>query len=402
MTTRAGLVGVISGIIISIFVHVLISTWPGAVLQNDMLIEPNAFIQRAMALMFLVTGFLAARWNHTVERWRCIALGGFSGIVAACFLYSLWGAAFAVFQVGNMQNVRIAEILQLGVAVFLGLLLIGGLFGAVGGYFYHPRKTIEKDIFNKDEPQMAMNASITAVSASIVAVAIAASTFPALSANINNGMVIMGPFLFPLYGALVILVLSQFALSLVVPHEAEQAEHVSGMDEVKMAAFVGIGTAPAIIVLLLVINGQLIRDLFIIVLLVCSVLMSMYSIRSLVKIVLPKRNSYPKHPTKAQKTQAIANSKAWRLVTLCIGCGMAMVFPIYISVLAPLININAISNNAGPIGLHTEQAEQLIWAHIKTGMGLNIIVILALSAMYIFYLNLGKWFQKRKISSKSE
>ena len=401
MTTRAGFIGFISGIILSAIVHIAMAAWSGAVVQNEYLVNLHWIIQCVIALLLIATGYWAARWNGSKERWRCVALGSLAAIVAVIFLYGLWGAAFAVIQLSAMQTIPITVMIQFTIALFFELLISGSLLGALGGFIYHPSKTLEKDLFNKEEPQMAMNASITAVSASIVAVAITAVTFPKLSGYLGYARGSFGPNLFPLYAALVLAVSSQYALTLVVPHETEQAEHVSGMDEVKMAAFVGIGTAPLLILLLLIINIQLLGDLFVIGLLVCSAGMSLYSIRSLVRLVLPKRNSYPKHSTKEQETLAtffgsIANSKAWRLVTLCIGCGMAMVFPIYIAVLAPLYNINAISNAGAPFGYHSVQAQQLFWTHIKTSMGLNLIVILVLSAMYIFYLNLGKWFRKKQ------
>ena len=406
MTTRAGLVGIISGVIISIVVHVLMFTWRGAVVCNGLFLDIHWVMQCSIAILLVVTGYWAASWNHSKERWRCAALGSLAGIVAVIFLFSLWGAAFTVIQLGILDSINIVVMLQFTIAMFLKLFFAGGLLGALGGFFCHPTKTVEKDTFNKVEPQMAMNGSITAVSASVVVVAIAASTFPGLSEHMGNGSKIFGPFLFPLYVSLILCVISQYALTMVVPHETKQAEHVSGMDEVKMATFVGIGTAPLLMLLLAMINIRLLGDLFVIVLLVCSFGMSFYSVRSLLKFVLPKRNSYPKHPTKEQEKLAtyfgsIANSKAWRLVALCIGCGMAMVFPIYIAVLAPLININTISTNTISIDLHTRQAQQLFWTHIKTSMGLNLIVMVVLSAMYIFYLNLGKWFRKKQFSSKS-
>ena len=402
MTTRAGVVGIISGVILSIFVHVVLFTWADAVvMRNGIFFQLNWIIQCCIILVNLLTGFLSARWNRSGERWRCIALGSLAGIVASVFSFSTWGATFAVIQLSSIQDIPVSVTLQFTITIFFELLFAGGFFGGLGGFFYHPAKTTERDSFNKEEPQMAMNASITAVSASVVTTAIAAIAFPQLSGYMGNGSGIYGPYLFPLYAALVLVALSQFALTLVVPHETEQAEHVSGMDEVKMAAFVGIGTGPLLLLLFIMTNIRLLGDLFIVVLLLCTLLMSGYSIRSLIKVVLPKRNAYPKHPTKEQETLAtffgsIASSKAWRLITLCIGCGLAMVFPIYIAVLAPLININAVSANTGPILLHSEQAQNLFRIHIQTSMGLNLIVIFVLSGMYIFYLNLGRWFTKKQ------
>jgi hypothetical protein len=406
MTTRSGLVGVITGSLAAMIIHIIISVWPDAVISMGVMVKIHWAVKGFIIILFAMTGYVAAKWNRSVERWRCTALGSLAGGIAGFFLFSLWGASFSVLQpwalsANYSQIMKTGYLIQFTIAFFLQLFLAGTLFGSLGGFLVQPHKTKEEDKFNKDEPQMAMNAAITAVPSSVVAAAIAAYAFPRLLAMMNGHHPIRPVFCFPIYAALVLVVVSQFALTLVVPHETEQAEHVSGMDEVKMAAFVSIGTAPLTVLLFAIINARLLSDLFVIILLAASMYMSIYSIRSLIKWVLPKRKSYPSHATKTQGKQAalfgsIARSKAWRLVTLCIGCGMAMVFPIYITVLAPLININTLSKieNVSVAGV----SAHLYWLHIKTGMGLNLIVILVLSAMYIFYLNLGRWFYKKQTS----
>ena len=170
---------------------------------------------------------------------------------------------------------------------------------------------------------MAMNAAITAVPAAVVAAALAAAVFPRLANSIGGDAATV--LNFPLVTSLMLVLIAQFALTLVIPHETREAEHRCGMDEVKMAAYVGIGTAPVLALLLLVVDVKLFLNSPVIVALLVSAVMSLKSLQMLFGLVLPRRASLPAPQEEWQTTEAkffgtIADSQGPRLIVLCIGC----------------------------------------------------------------------------------
>jgi len=97
----------------------------------------------------------------------------------------------------------------------------------------------------------------------------------------------------PLTVSLVLVLVSHFALTLIVPHEAQQAEHLCGMDEVKMAAYVGIGASPVLVLLLLLVRMELFLNPIVVAALLASAVMSLKSLQTLIRVILPRRATFP-------------------------------------------------------------------------------------------------------------
>ena len=247
----------------------------------------------------------------------------------------------------------------------------------------------QSETFDIEDPQMAMNAFITAVPASIFTAILAAAWFPRLADAVGSFYAVY----LPLYAALLLLLLSQFVLMLVVPHEAWMAQHRCGTDEVKMAAFVCIATAPALGIALWLADAQSLSRPQVIIALLLSLVMSLWSVRDLEKVVLPRRAAFPA-PKGEERQQAvlfgsIGDSKASRLVVLCTGCGLAMVLPLIVCVLAPLVNMQYWA-----AGKHDLFSLYLIQAAVSLGSAAAAIAALVL--IYMVYLKLGRSFTKKK------
>lgn len=404
MTTRAAFAGLLTGLISTIVIYVLF------------VIEPDAFLGWAegksvaiawvtaagMAIIFLVGGWWAARWSKSRQHWRCFILGALSGALAGMVIFCLWGAAAAgqagwflpetVFVDVTVSKTELVDaVINQTLTAFLVLFLAGGGVGALGGRLACMGRGERADIFDKRAPQMAMNMSITAVPASIFAAVMGAVIFPRLSDQVG----VTTPD-FPLAAALLLVLISHLALTLIVPHEARQAEHRCGTDEVKMAAFVGIAAAPVLIGLLAWVNPKVFSNFYVFAALLAGATLSGMNIHSLIRVVLPKRASFPLAQDEQQKTEAvlfgtIALSRAPRLAILCIGCGLAMVLPMYVSVLSVLINLSSMQFGEGVVwGLFLKQA--------LVSVGLSAAVVGLLVTIYMVYLNLGKWWRKRGIS----
>jgi len=244
---------------------------------------------------------------------------------------------------------------------------------------------------------MAMNVSITALPASIIAAVLAAAAFPRLSYLVaGKALLEKSTTELPLVAALIMVLVSHIAVTLVVPHETRMSEHLCGMDEVKMAAYVGIGAAPLLIFLLLLTYPAGFTNPWVLAVLLVCVFLSLINAYSLIKLVMPKRASFPPHEAGRNKTEAvlfgsIAQSIAGRLVVLCIGCGLVMIWPLYIAVISILVNLNFLmGTSAGSVSIWKLYVLQAL-----TSLGLAAISISALVLIYMFYLNLGRWFNRR-------
>jgi MFS family permease len=417
MSTRAGAAGLLTGLISTIVIYLLFIISPhafltGAAGSTRWLVWMAA---AALAVLIFGGGWIAARWSGSVQPWRRAVLGALSGALAGMVVFCLWGAAAAGTAKWVLSEVQVidgmiaqveiinAVILQT-IGAFCVLFLGGGVLGALGGRAAaHPRWAGQADIFDKEAPQMAMNASITAVPASVFAAALAAAIFPHvfdIAGKTTGIRVFHGDFgVLPLEAALLLVLVSHLALTLVVPHEARQAEHRCGTDEVKMAAFVGIAAAPVLVLLLVLIDAGLFQNPLVDVALLASAVMSGINVYSLVRIVLPRRASFPVPPYGQQKTEAvlfgtIAVSRAPRLAVLCTGCGLAMMLPFYVCVVSLLINLSHAMAGAGG------SAWRLIRVQALTGSGMIATAAVVLTLIYMFYLNLGRWFRKRNIQSE--
>lgn len=248
---------------------------------------------------------------------------------------------------------------------------------------------------------MAMNASITAVAATIVTTGMAAVIYTNLAKNLDVLTEVGDPesvMVFPLRISLLLVLISQLALTLVVPHETRQSEHRCGMLEVRMAAWVGMAAAPFLILLLVIINSGIFNNPTILVTLVISIGLSLACGYIYFRKVLPRLASFPRPAEDRKQKEAdlfgtIAVSRGSRLVILCIGCGLLMVLPVYVVNLSVLINLA--NPSIGP-GSNPDQIVRLFLLQALGGMGVAVTTATLLSLMYIFYFNLGRWYSKRK------
>jgi hypothetical protein len=402
MTTRAGISGLLTGLILTIVLFSLFLAEPNAFLgwlPEDSSPLPWVAVVLGM-LLITVSGYLSARWSKSNQRWRCTILGGLSGVLAGTVVFCLWGVAAAgqakwflpeaVFPGVTVSKTELINaVINQTLSAFLVLFLGGGGLGALGGRLACIGRLKRADVFDKQAPQMAMNVSITAVPSSIFTAVTAAYVFPRLSDQI--GVTVPN---YPLVAALLLMLISHLALTLVVPHEAQQAEHRCGTDEVKMATFVGMAAAPVLTILLELINANVLTNIMVIPALMTSWVLSGMNVRSLVRVVLPRRASFAVPQEEHQKTEAllfgtIAVSRAPRLATLCTGCGLVMVLPLYVCVLSVLINLSNMHFDGGIVwGLFLKQ--------VLVSVGLSAVAVGLLITIYMVYLSLGRWWRKRR------
>ncbi|MBI5954677.1 MAG: hypothetical protein HY865_23720 [Chloroflexi bacterium] len=372
MTTKAGAAGILSGLIATLI-----------------LLRPRVFgstnwlwiAVTAAALVTIGGGWMAGRWSGSVQPVRCAVLGGLCGGLAGAILFCLLGAGVAGVTAANGQPQAevIAEIVNRTQWMFLILFLSGIGLGALGGWLAHPRNNGQIDVFDKSEPQMAMNAALTVLPASIITAALTAGVFSHLSASIGINVLAM-----PLTVSMLLALISHFALTLIIPHEAREAEHRCGMDEVKMAAYVGIGAAPVLATLLFLVDANLLANPRVIIALLASLAMSLKSLQTLFKTILPGRDAFPipQDDIEAKLFGSIADSHGSRLMALCTGCGLVMVLPLHVTVVSALVNLSS--------------AQNIFLAQALVSSGMAAAAVSLLSVIYLFYLNLGRWFKRQR------
>jgi len=402
MTTRAGAAGLLTGLIATVMIFLFFIIQPDAFLGTSS--EGSTFTAwiAAAIVTLLITGggWIAARRSGSVIPWRRTVLGALAGALAGTVLFCLWGAAAAgqagwflpdVIALGvNISKAElVSAIVERTLVTFLAFFLGGAGLGALGGWVACPRRSVREDTFNRNDPQMVLNVSITAVPASMLAVVIAAAAFKNLPESVAQAAAYL-----PLITALMLLIISLLALTLVVPHETRHAVHRCGMDEIKMAAFVGMAAAPVLLLALFLADAASLSNPLVIITVVTCWVLSIVNVFLLVRVVLPKRASFPAPLEVAQKTEAvlfgtIAFSRAPRLVMLCTGCGLAMAQPLYVSVLSVLVNLE-----------HFQLEPGLNWALFKeqalVSVGISAAAVGALVLIYMLYLNLGRWWSKRE------
>jgi hypothetical protein len=408
MTTRAGFTGLISGLIATLIIYPFFMASPVMFMSGDLEVSTGIVSAAAIVVILIFgSGWFAVRWSGAAHPGRCAALGGLAGGLAGSVEFCLWGAGLAfwtsLFHHAKTPQIEIiSDSVRQIMGIFLVLFFSGSGLGALGGWFFSRRLPNRTEIFDKTEPQMALNASITALPASIVAAAMAGAIFSRLADYLGSQMGQTGfdgrNLETPLVVSLLLVLVSHIALTLVVPHEARQAEHLCGMDEVKMGAYVGIGAAPLLILLLFLVDAPSFSNPLVMVSILVSAGLSLISFRTLNRLILPGRTAFPAPPDGRQKTEAklfgsIAKSQGPRLVVLCIGCGMLMVLPLYITVFSVLINLSSLMGISTipfiPDGLYKPF---LVQALVSTT--LITATIIALTLIYLFYLNLGRSFSK--------
>jgi hypothetical protein len=391
MTTRAGITGIITGFIYTGLFYIFHVALRPFYIHNahsdvDFFIPLLGLFLEAAAV--IGGGWLAALRSGSGEPWRCILLGAFSGGLASMIFFGLAGAA-----VGGMLNLSLRpigfvdRIVRYTECTFLFLLLSGIFLGAIGGWVSGGRRPNKKDSFNHEDPQMAMNVAVTAVPACVFALGVAAFMCSTMSGQIKEPGVVT----LPVFTSLVLLVLSHLALTLIVPHEVRQAEHRCGLDEVRMLACVGIAAAPVSALLLVLIFPAAFSDLRVVLAILFCLVLSSVNLYWLVRRILPRREQLPAPWADQSKQEAIlfgsiSNSQAPRLIKLCTGCGLAMMLPLYISVISVLVNLGQ-----GPHATFGQLAPR----QALTSIGMCVAGIGVLILIYMIYLRMGRWFNHR-------
>ncbi len=269
--------------------------------------------------------------------------------------------------------------------------MIGSL-GESCHYLFVRKKKEEIDL---SDPQMGMNAAISAVGGTLFNLILTILFYTRL------GEISQQPALssLPVRIAIFMLVVAHLSLTLVLPHEAKMAQHRSGLDEVKMAAYVSIATAPAFTAVFFWLHPESLPSGLEVMFLAFSWVLSLASVWILVKKILPRRKELPAPQTQMGQKKAllfgsIGASNAGRLLTLCIGCGIVIALPMCVTLVSVGLNLAA----AGYLGsspftqmLAQSRANLNLWQILLNG-GLMLAFAAILSAIYMFYLVLGKKF----------
>jgi hypothetical protein len=389
MTTRAGVAGLLTGLAATALMVLFSLVWP----QVWMTVDGGHFRLGAglLAVLLIAGGILAVHRSRAAKPWRCVVLGALAGGLAGTVVFCLWGAAVSGIHNGGMTQTSVKAVVEGTVFTFFVLFSGGAVLGGLGGMLCRIGIKKKEEVLNREDPQMAMNAAITALPASVFAAALAA----VLSKHLTSldGMDAPAARL-PLLTALLLTIVSHFALMMVVPHEVRMAEHRCGTDEVKMAALVSLAAAPVLVLLLFLIDRTCFSSLLVDAALLLCLGFSLRSLYDLVRVVLPKRASFLEPQTGHDRAQAIlfgsiAESKALRLIVLCTGCGLAMMLPLYVSVVSVLVNLTPFSTRTN------DKYWQLILCQALTSTGMCIAAVAALVVIYMFYLNLGRRFSKK-------
>ena len=392
MTTRTGFTGIVTGFIFTgLFFIFHVALRPvyihDANSDVDFLLPLLGLFLEAAAVF--TGGWIAARRSRSNESWRRITLGAFSGGLAAMIFFGLAGSAVGgIIDLSRHWLSYIDQVVLYTESTFLFLLFLCIFLGAFGGWVSPWGRKTAKDIFNHEDPQMAMNVAVTAVPACVFALGVAAFMCSTMSGKIKEPGVVS----LPVFTSLVLLALSHFALTLLVPHEVRQAEHRCGLDEVRMLACVGIAAAPTAALLLGLIFPAAFADLRVLLMLLFCLALSGVNLYWLVRRILPRRAQLPAPWADQSKQEAllfgsISNSQAPRLIKLCAGCGLAMMLPLYICVISVLINLGQ-----GPRATFGQLAPRQVLASV----GMCVAGIGVLILIYMVYLQMGRWFNHRE------
>jgi len=427
MTTRAGLAGLGTGILLIgllfyplyiLLPGLFVEGWPGGSWVA------GGILLAAGAALVVFGGCLGAHWSGVTARGKRAWLGALAGGLAATLLFcSLGAGAAGVLGLGlgfeqaspagidsHWTAESVLRITTWTHAAFWGLLLSGMLLGALGSLLRPPAALARRLTPWPRDPQMGLNAAITAMPSSAVAVMLVAVLFSILPGMLRKGLEETGGTLsaspqmaldWPLTTTLLLYLGSQLALGLVTRHEALQVTHLCGIDEVKMAAYVGIAVPLLVTLVLGLVDWHLLFKPLVIAGLLLSLGMAAWQVMVLSKLILPRRAQMepPADRLMAALFGTIANSHRGGLLLLCLGCGMLMAAPIYIAVVAPAINISWVPVSWG-LPLNTlagwsaaNQAgltRQVFAMQAKAGLGMGLVAALLLVVIYMFYTHLGR------------
>jgi len=381
MTTRAGIVAILAGVLGAILANILTAFNVGEVT-----------ISIVLAAIIFCSTFVALFYSRSIHRSRNGILGELCGGISATLIYLFWGAStFAT----TVQAFDLSDLIGSTLGSFFFLVVCGSVIGFFGGSFQYYMVMKKKEEIDLSDPQMGMNAAISAVAATLFNLILTILFYTRL------GEISQQPALssLPVLIAIFMLVVAHLSLTVVLPHEAKMAQHRSGLDEVKMAAFVSIATAPAFTAVFFWLHPESLPSGLEVMFLAFSWVLSLASVWILVKKILPRRKELPSPRTQKGQKQAllfgsIGASNAGRLLTLCIGCGIVIALPMCVTLVSVGLNLAA----AGYLGstpftqmLAQSRVNLNLWQILLNG-GLMLAFAVILSAIYLFYLGLGKKF----------
>ena len=437
MTTRAGLVGLGVGLLLSgVLFYPLYLTWP-AFFINDW---PGgswvvgAILVAVAAALTVCGGGLAAAWSGATQARPRLALGALAGGTAALVVFCSLGAAaggmpglglavsamlrghFAELP-GREVVVCVVNTVQATHGMFWALALSGVLLGALGGWGAGRAKLPALATLSEDDPMMALNTTITAFPAAAFAVILAAALFSRLpellqrklgqtEAALSRGA--EGVLDWPLLSGLLLYLGAQLALMLATQYEGQRSKHRCGTDEVKMAAYVGIFVPLLVLAALGLIDVQLMFRPWVSISLLLTLWMAERQVFVLYTLILPRRAAMPPpgDALEAALFGTIAGSRWRNLSLLCLGCGILMAAPTYITVAAATLNVALLPIAAGPAltsvvgwtaGTAGEAARRMYAVQFAAGLGACAAAALALMGVYGFYLGLGRWVRKKRL-----
>ncbi len=421
MTTRAGVSGLVTGcVLVGLLFYPLYIVVPGAYVHGRL--SGSIFASEVLivvaAAAAVAGGGWAAWWGGARSRARRAALGAVAGSLAGLVVFCALGAAMAgTVGAGHLLQVlreppvdatwMVWSNLEAALRVvwwteeaFWVLVIIGTGLGTVGGLYVRPfPPPAGWEEFDRREPQMALNVTITAVPSAGVAALLAAVFFSGLPSALIQGaakhtlaltLAPQGTLTWPVVTAMLLYLIALAALALVTPHEARQAEHRLGLDEVRMAAWVGIFVPPALAVLVFLVNPGLVLVPTVLSVFLVSGALCYSQVMTLRRLILPRRATLPPpvHRVEALLFGCIARSHAPRLVVLCLGCGLAMIAPLYVTVGAPVLSLTSMPPVFGdPSGVILDPAlvvQRLFLAQASLGLGLVGGTALVLVVIYLF------------------
>lgn len=381
MTTRAGIVGILAGLLGAIIANIL-----------SMLNVPEVSILIVLAVLFFASVWVALFYSRSNHHYRNALLGALSVAISGTLVYLFWSASY-IFS--KTKPVGLSALIDSTLFSFLFLAVIAASMASIVGRIQYYIVMKKKEEIDLSDPQMGMNAAISAVVATLFNLILTILFYARL------GEISLQPEVLkmPVFIAMFFLIVAQMSLTLVLPHEAKMAQHRSGLDEVKMAAFVSIATAPAVTAIFYWLSPQLMPIEEKGLILVFSWGLALISIWILFKKILPRRKTLPAPQSKEGQEKAllfgsIGASHPGRLVTLCIGCGIVIALPMCITLVSVGLNLAA----AGYLGsspftqmLGQSRFNLNLWQILING-GLMLTLAALLSAIYLFYLFLGRRF----------
>jgi len=393
--------------------------WLGAADWSGQSWAAAGILAALMVSLLVGSGGLAAAWSGAPQPWRRIGLGALAGWLAALTLFCSLGAAtggalglgygFRRLGAQGIAPWTVAETLWQITAwthrLFWGLTLGGILLGALGGWRFAPATiTRRTPPAGKADPMMALNVSLTALPAATLAVWLAVGLYSWLTTRLSlpRPSLLHGP----LTTALLLYLAAQLALLGATSHEARQATHRCGLDEVKMAAYVGVVTPVLLIAGLGWLNWPLLGTPLVLLCLLFSLGLLARQIRVLYTAILPRRAQLPLPVAALEATffGTIATARWQPLTLLCLGGALLIVAPLYVvgaaalSILfIPLSTAPALIT-VGGLTAATPHAlvQRLYLVQALTGWGAILGLAAALTVLYLGYAALGRRFREQQ------